>query len=142
MILKHLHVYQFIIFSIIFFLHVHFPSFSRVLILCRWIAVTYEMNVTLWREYSTPQLMWFQTSHLQVTGTILFKQFTKLVVQYHETEVNDNNLKVRIIIAVCSGNVNNPHHVPNMVLHVKPEIPYIWNTVINILHKGQCKGKH
>jgi hypothetical protein len=78
---------------------------------------------------------------LQVTGTILFKHFTKLAVQYHETEVNDDNLKVQIIIVICSGDVNNPRHVPNMVLQVKPEILYIWNTMINILHKGQWKGK-
>jgi len=68
---------------------------------------------------------------LQVTGTILFKYFTKLAVQSHETEANDDHLKVQIII-ICSADVNNPHHVPNMVLQVKPEILYIWNTMINI----------
>jgi len=72
----------------------------------------------------------------------LFKLFTELAVQYHETEVNDNNLKVRIIVVICSGDINNPRHVLNIVLQVKPEIPYIWNTVINILRKGQWKGKH
>jgi len=39
---------------------------------------------------------------LQVTGIILFKHFTKLAVQY-ETEVNDDNLKVQIIVVICSG---------------------------------------
>lgn len=76
----------------------------------------------------------------QITGTIFFKHITNLVVLSHEKEVNDNNLKVKIIVVICSGDVSNPRHVPNTVLQVKPEILYIWN-MINILHKGQWKGK-
>jgi hypothetical protein len=53
---------------------------------------------------------------LEATGTILFKHFTKLAVQSHGTEVNDDNLKVQIIIIICSGDVNNPFCVLNMVL--------------------------
>jgi hypothetical protein len=73
----------------------------------------------------------------QVTGTILFKHFPKLTVQSHETEVNDNNLNMPIIVVLCSGDVNNPHHMPDMVLQVKPQMMYIWKTMVNILHKSQ-----
>jgi hypothetical protein len=50
-------------------------------------------------------------------------------------------LNMQIIIILCSGDVNNPSHMPNMVLQVKPEIMYIWKTMVNILHKGQWKEK-
>jgi len=45
-------------------------------------------------------------------------------------------------VVIYSGDINNPRHVPNIVLQVKPEIPYIWNTMIKTLRKGQWKGKH
>ena len=54
---------------------------------------------------------------LQIIGTILFKHFTKLAVQSHETEVNDNNLNVPITVVLWYGDVNNPRHVPNMVIY-------------------------